>query len=381
MLRFGFFVHPIDMHDVARVAPQAANKRQALVEKILEWTPPHEVAHVKGLVSADGKDVEGWFIAVPLFPHQFMNMPKEFVYEKLRKGAQIARDKGVQILGLGGFTSIIGNGGIAMAEMVPDIPVTSGNSYTIATAVEATVEAAKRLGIDLSNATATVIGASGSIGSCCAHLLAPQVKKMVLVARNLKRLEKIAEGIRQSTGRETSVFSDVSVGINKADIVVSATSSSGDIIKAHDLKSGALVCDVSLPHDVCREVAFLRPDVLVIEGGLVEIPQNVRLNYDFGYPDNVSLACMAETMALCMEERFEVFSIGRGIKIENVREITRITKRQGFKLAGFRSFDQLVTDKMIERVKKLKSQNVADYLRSAIDDGSGGKSPIESKVP
>ena len=37
MRKFGFFVHPLDMRDVVRIAPQAEGKRRPLVEKILEW--------------------------------------------------------------------------------------------------------------------------------------------------------------------------------------------------------------------------------------------------------------------------------------------------------------------------------------------------------
>jgi fatty aldehyde-generating acyl-ACP reductase len=365
--KFAFFIHPLDMTDVTRVAPQAANKRQALVEKILEWTPPHEVSHIKGLRSASGEEIEGWFIAIPLLPHQFINCPRQMVFDKIVQGAQLARERGAQILGLGGFTSIIGEGGIRIAEMVGDLPVTSGNSYTIATSIEATVEAARKLGIDLSTATATVVGASGAIGSVCAQLLAPEVKRLILVARNQKKLQKVADSIFEDTGRMPALFSDVSMGINKADIVVTATSSSGSIIRAHDIKSGALICDVSLPHDVCREVAQLRPDVLVIEGGLVEVPQKVDLNYDFGYPPGIALACMSETMALTMEGRFEVFSIGRGIKIENVKEIADLARKHNFKLAGFRSFDRIVTDEMIEKVRRLAPQRGSEDLKMSIN--------------
>jgi len=358
--RFAFFIHPLNFEDVVRVAPQAANKRQSLVEKILEWTPSHVVSHITGLVSAQGEEAEGWFIALPLLPHMFLNLPRERVFEKVLQGAEIARQHGAQVLGLGGFSSIIGNGGVQVAELIPDIPVTSGNSYTIATSIEATLEASRRLGMDLNQVTATVVGASGSIGSVCAQLLAPHVKKMVLVARNVKRLEKIAEIINTMTGKAPSLFSDVSMGIRKSDIIITATSSSGNIITPHDIKSGALICDVSLPHDVCREVAHLRPDVLVIEGGLVEVPRNVTLNYDFGYPPDVALACMSETMALTLEGRFEVYSIGRGIKLEKVKEIAEIAKKQGFRLAGFRSFDKIVTDEMVERVRNLAASKKKD---------------------
>lgn len=358
MRRFAFFVHALDMRDIYRSFPETETKRQILVEKMMQWMPPYEVAHIKGLQCADGEEAEGWFIGLALLPQQFMELPKETVFEKIMKGAEIAHEKGAKILGLGGFSSVVGNGGVTTARMVSekfsDLPLTSGNSCTIAAAMEATALAASKLGIDMEQASAAVIGGSGSIGSVCARLLAAKVKKITLIARNQKRLESVAEEIGRETGAQVECCGTISEGIGDADIVITATSSSGNIVAARDLKSGALVCDVSLPHDVCREVAVLRPDVLVIEGGLMHMPAGMDLDYDFGFPRGIALACMAETMTLCMEGRFEEYSIGRGIQIDKVREIWDMAQRQGFRLAGFRSFERMVTDEMVEKVKSLK---------------------------
>ncbi|MCQ2735645.1 MAG: shikimate dehydrogenase [bacterium] len=360
MRRFGFFVHPLDMRDVVRIAPQSKGKRLPLVEKILEWTPAHEVAYIQGLKCADGEDAEGWFIGIPLLPKQITGLPKEFVLKRLYEGALLAKERGAQILGLGGYTSVIGKGGIELAEMLPELPMTSGNSCTTAAAIDATARAAERIGIDLASAKVAVVGGSGSIGAVCAKVFAAneQAAEITLIARNQIRLEKVANEIHEETGKTVLTNNSVQDGIKDADIIISATSSSGDIIKAEYIKSGALICDVSLPHDVCRDVATKRPDVLVIEGGLMQVPEGVDLNYDFGFDPGIALACMAETMTLCMEGRFETYSIGRGLQLEKVREIYSMAKRQGFSLAGFRSFERLVTDEMIEKV--IKAKNTAE---------------------
>lgn len=358
MRRFGFFVHPLDMRDVVRIAPQSKGKRLPLVEKILEWTPAHEVAHITGLRCADGEEAEGWFIGITYLPHQFMDLPKDVVLKRLYEGALLAKERGAEILGLGGYSSVVGKGGIELAEMLPELPMTSGNSCTTAAAIDATGRAAERLGIDLPSAKVAVVGGSGSIGSVCAKFFAANenVAEIVLIARNQLRLERVASEIHEETGRTVLTCNSVQEGIRDADVVISATSSSGDIIRSEYIKSGALICDVSLPHDVCREVATQRPDVLVIEGGLMQVPEGVNLNYDFGFAPGIALACMTETMTLCMEGRFENYSIGRGLQIEKVREIYAMAKRQGFTLAGFRSFERLVTDEMIDKVIKAKKQ-------------------------
>lgn len=352
MNKFGFFIHPLDMRDIIRYEPKAAHKRPELVDKIFEWLPPNLTSEISGIKSLTGKEIGGYFINVPFLPHHFTSLPRAVVYEKIIKGGKIAESLGAKILGLGGFTSVVGDAGYTIAKHL-SIPVTSGNSYTIATALEATVYAASLLGIDLNRAKTAVIGATGSIGSTCARILAPQVKNLTLIARTVKRLKQMAELIAQESGITPVIETDIQTGLRNADIIISATSSSGGIILPEYLSPGCLICDVSLPHDVCREVATLRPDVLVIEGGVVKVPGKVQFNFDFGYPDGVSLACMAETMILTLEERFENFSIGRGIHIDKVQEISRMAKKHGFSLAGLRSFDQPLS---MEYVKKVKAE-------------------------
>ena len=131
-------------------------------------------------------------------------------------------------------------------------------------------------------------------------------------------------------------------------MIVTCTTSGGGILRPEALKSGCVICDVAVPHDVCREVAQLRPDVLVLEGGVVEAPGEARFNFDFGFPEGICLACMAETMTLALEGRFEDFSIGRGLEMEKVEEIQRLATRHGFRLAGFRAFDEPITTERIE---------------------------------
>jgi len=100
-------------------------------------------------------------------------------------------------------------------------------------------------------------------------------------------------------------------------------------------------------------MATSRPDILVIDGGMVEVPGNVNFNFDFGFPPSKSYACMAETMALALEGRFEDYTLGKNITRQKVDEITEIAGRHGFHLSGFRSFDQVVTQEQIERVRHL----------------------------
>ena len=113
-----------------------------------------------------------------------------------------------------------------------------------------------------------------------------------------------------------------------------------------------MVCDVSRPRDVSRRVAQERDDVLVIEGGMVAVPGPVDFGFDFGFPPRMAFACMAETMALALEQRYESYTLGRSLTLARVAEIDRIADRHGFKLGGFRSFERAVSEAEIDLVRR-----------------------------
>ena len=124
------------------------------------------------------------------------------------------------------------------------------------------------------------------------------------------------------------------------------------MIHPEDLKPGAVVCDVARPRDVSARVAQARDDVLVIEGGVVEVPGDVEFNFNFGFPPKTAYACMAETMVLALEKRFENFSLGREMTVCQVDEISALAAKHGFKLAGFRSFERALDNNAIEKIKE-----------------------------
>jgi len=344
---FAFIIHPIDIQDVIRFEPRAASKRLPLIEKMLEWMPPVKASHITGLKSLTGTEAEGWFIICPLFPKQFIEFPRDTVYKKIIDTGKIAEELGAKILGLGGYTSVVGDGGITVAGGL-NFPITSGNSLTIATAIEGALEAARLMHIDVKNCTASVVGATGSIGRACAYILSDKVGELIVVAKSAVRIEQLADSIREEKNVDILCSTDVAQATGRSDIVISATTSLQSIIQPEYPKAGSVICDVALPHDVCREVSKLRPDVLVIEGGLVQVPGNVDFDYDFGYPPGVALACMAETMVLALEGRYESYTLGRKISSEKVEEIWSLARKHGFKLAGFRSFERPIEKEEIE---------------------------------
>jgi predicted amino acid dehydrogenase len=312
--------------------------------------PSYAAVHVTGVRTPDGRETEGWFVAAPLLPQQLMDFPREEVYSRVVRAIEIGAELGAQVAGLGAFTGVVGDAGISINARSP-IPVTTGNSLTIAAGIQSLFRGADEMGIDLSSSTAAVIGATGSIGAACVQLIAPKVRRLIMVARNETRLRKFQERIAETLPCESSYTTDISVAVRSARLVLTATTSTQDIIEPEDLQLGAVVCELSLPHDVSRRVSQHRPDVLVVEGGNMLVPGTPRFErvrepgteFDLNLPPRTALACMSETMILALEGRVEPYTLGRGISLEKVVEISAMAERCGFKLADMRAFDAAIT--------------------------------------
>ena len=354
MNKFCFVIHPLSLDDVARYEPGAKGKGDAIMRKIMEWMPPWAVVHVTGVRTPDGRETEGWFVSAPLLPEQMVAFPREEVYDRILAAIRIGVDLGAQVAGLGAITAVVGDGGVTVNERSP-IPVTTGNSLTIGAGVESLFRGAREMGIDSAEATAAVIGATGSIGGACVRLIAPKVKHVVLVARNETRLQKFHAAIAGELPCETSYTTDVSQAVPRAQLVLTATSSTQELVEPEQLQTGAVVCELSLPHDVSRRVAVERPDVLVTEGGNMTVPGNPRFerfrergsDFDLNLPPRTALACMSETMVLALEGRLEPYTLGRGIDLQKVLEMQAMAARCGFTLADMRAFDTAITPERI----------------------------------
>ncbi len=349
-VEFAFIVHPLNMEDIFKKFKFMRNLPHSLARAAASFFPPVLASYISG-ISSPYASIEGCFIGVALTTEQLLRLPQEKSIRKIIAAGKKAARAGAKIIGLGAMTAVVGDAGVTVARNL-NIAVTTGNSYTVATALEGTRQAAELMGLDIEQAEVAVLGASGSIGSACARILARDVNFLTLIARNIPRLEKLAENIFQDTGLAVKVTDRTKEAISKADIVITVSSAAGSVIDPEDLKPGAVVCDVARPRDVSAKVAQVRDDVLVIEGGLVEVPGDVDFNFNFGFPPKTAYACMAETMILALEKRFENFSLGRELHVSRVDEISALAAKHGFKLAGFRSFERPVSLETIQKIKE-----------------------------
>ena len=190
---FAFIIHPISVkRDVQRKYPflgRILSERQ--IEFFSQHFPPVYISEIEGITSASsGREIKGWLIACPFTPRQMLELPERRVYNKIVQTGRMAENLGAQMLGLGAFTSVVGDAGVSIADRLA-VPVTTGDSYTVAMAVEALKSAAELMDISLPNTTVAVVGATGAIGQVCAELLAEEAGRLAIIGRRADALEDL----------------------------------------------------------------------------------------------------------------------------------------------------------------------------------------------
>jgi predicted amino acid dehydrogenase len=359
--RFAFVIHPLSTEYFKNVEPlgrvTSIPGMSQVVEKTVAYIPPFVYSHVTGIVSDTGDEAEGWLITVGGTPKEMLAHPPEFTYSRLLAAADLARNLGAQIMGLGAFTKVVGDAGVTVAKQA-SLPVTTGNSYSASGALWAAGEALRRLGIaevdadGVMHGKTMVVGASGAIGSACARLLALASDELWLVSPETAKLLQLKRDIERDDPRATvHVATDPSGAIADMDLIVTATSAAGHkVLDIMNVKPGCVITDVARPLDMSAEDVAKRPDVLVIESGEVELPGEARMK-NIGLPDRTVYACLAETIVLALEGRYENFTVGRNISWPKVKEIYRLGLKHGMKLATISGVNGPYTDEDFDRVR------------------------------
>lgn len=408
--RFAFLIHPVDLNNYCEFDETLyifnENELMELTSRWNDMVEPFVVSGTK-ILSTAGHEVYGEFIAIPRTAEELINLPKDQVLNELKAAIQLARNRGAQLVGLGAFTSVVSMGGLYLKD--EGMPLTTGNSYTVVSAVEAVLNALLRLETAPEEATVAIIGATGSIGKGTAMLISESVSQLILIGNpnnhksSMKRLYKIAGEIYQYLAhlmQQKTHFKRFSIGyklckmnlpapdaplkefiafaqeldpniapivvttsipemVPMADVVISATNSIDKLIAPNHLKYGSIVCDMSRPGNVSKEVDQARPDVLVIDGGVIQVPGLPSLGWNFGFEKGLAYACMAETMMLALEQHYTHTSIGSsGVSLDSILYTRSLAQKHGFKLADLRSFDRPLTEDKWQQILESRMKKI-----------------------
>jgi predicted amino acid dehydrogenase len=359
--RFAFVIHPLSQEYIRKGFPIPKGTPKFImdqVETLAAHMPPMVYCKMENIVSPTGAEAEGWLISVGGTPKEMLSRSPEFTYRRLLAAADMAEKMGAQIMGLGAFTKVVGDAGVTVARRAR-IPITTGNSYSASGALWAAADAMKRMGLVKLHpvtkkvmAKTMVIGATGSIGSVSARLLAMAFDQVVIAGRDMDKLEPLKQSILKDTPQANVVCStNYDELLGEMDMIVTSTSGAGKkILDIMKVKPGCVITDVARPLDLPPEEVAKRPDVLVIESGEIELPTKVKGLKSIGLPPNVIYACLAETIVLALEGRFEVFTVGRDTEWPKVKEIYRLGLKHGMKLAAISGANGVYSDEDIAQV-------------------------------
>ena len=389
--RFAFVIHPLSQEFIRKGFPIPKATPKFIMDKVetlAAHMPPMVYCKMENIVSPTGAEAEGWLISVGGTPKEMLARSPEFTYRRLLQAAEMAEKLGAQIMGLGAFTKVVGDAGITVARRAP-LPITTGNSYSASGALWAAADAMRRMGLVQVKkgdkrvpAKTMVIGATGSIGSVSARLLAMAFDEVVIAARDLKKLEELKKSILKDTpDAKVTCSVDYDDLLADMDMVVTSTSGAGKkILDITKVKPGCVITDVARPLDLPPEEVAKRPDVLVIESGEIELPTKVRGMKSIGLPNNVIYACLAETIVLALEGRFEVFTIGRDTEWPKVKEIYKLGLKHGMKLSAISGVKGVYSDKDIAKVVELaKKARLTWNGGTAAADAAPAKKPAAKK--
>ena len=323
------------------------------IKDILPWIPPRAVCHVD-VGSIVGTKARGLYIDSFIPPDR---LEAAYVHEniaRVRGAAACAIQAGAKIVSLGGFSSILIEGNFDQLPERRGTVFTTGNTLTVAFIVQGIQKMCALEGRNLRRSTLLIVGATGDVGSGCARCLAPIVRRVLLSARKVERLRRLAAEL-QDDGVQVEIATDLRRFSAEADVVICAASLASPSLLLGRIASDAIVCDAGYPKNLSPTAEML--DAKVFFGGLGQITGGMKFTPDFHgilnrhpFPDVVH-GCLLEGMALALEHRFEPFSQGRGfITQERVAEIETIAARHGIYLAPLYNADGPLEDGLDARL-------------------------------
>ncbi len=284
-------------------------------------------------------ETAGWIIIVPLGARQMLQEPRAWVQQKVAAAIDKAGELGADVVGLGALTASVTGGGELFRER-RDIGVTNGNALTAVMTFDGIVSLVARSG--LRRPHIALVGATGSVGSAVARLLARRriTDRISLVARTRPRLDALAAEMRECQPAATITTARNMDALRQADLVVLLTSAADALLRSEHLKPGAIVLDDTQPRNTHPNLLCERPDVLIVDGGIVAVPGMRLRGGSIGLPRGQAYACLAETMLLARSGHQGHFSLGNPelAQLDHIAALACRERELGFDLAPFQSF-------------------------------------------
>ncbi len=343
MTRYAFIVHLRDIRDLIYALPLPKPIITALspiLKPLALWIFPQLSGRFGFSVRTKfkiGDKVTGYILLIWLTGQQITDTTQAHkVRRRILEAFLYAQNRlQCQIIGLGSLTSSVTSSGQWLAN-APGVEaaITHGDSYTVGVSVEGIKKIAELRKTKLFQMNLAIVSATGIIGEALVYQLAPLVKNLILIARKQKILEAV-KSKAELLGAQVLASTDID-DIRDADVVISATSWPGALIKASQLKQGAIVYDVAQPRNADKEVQG------VIDGAFVKVPAGVDFGWWMSHEPGRTFGCMAEVTMQALEHDI-TSHIGK-VDPDFVKEVMRRAEKYGFGHAPFTSFGEAISE-------------------------------------
>jgi fatty aldehyde-generating acyl-ACP reductase len=334
---FGLIGHLTSLQHAQSVARELGYPEYADRDLDFWCSAPPQIVDDITVTSITGQKIEGRYVESCFLPEMLANRRIKAAIRKILNAMACAQKNQIDITALGGFSSIIFEEfNLESLKQVRNVELdfakfTTGNTHTAYVICRQVEQASTQLGIDLSQATVAVCGATGDIGSAVCRWLNARadMAELILIARNQERLQNL----QAELGRGKIMGLEEALPL--ADIVVwVASMPKGVEIDASTLKQPCLLIDGGYPKNLGTKVQS--PNVCVLNGGIVEhsldIDWKIMKIVDMDAPARQLFACFAEAMILEFEGWHTNFSWGRNqITVEKMDRIGQASQKHGFK--------------------------------------------------
>jgi predicted amino acid dehydrogenase len=308
------------------------------------------VSNITGLKDLKGDNVEGYIISIPIIVEQMLE-DRQLAEDKILQAVKLAKNKGCKIVGLGGLTASLTAGGKVLKEKIDGIYITTGHAYTGYNVTRNVFELANFFSLNISDLKVALVGATGSVGSISAQILARSGFNHFILIDVERKKERFDDVVNKMKIFNTKVKVEISHNVSdikSCNIVVTATNTKEALIKNEHVKSGMIIVDDAQPSDVSEEV-LKRDDIFVVEAGVVHTP-GILSNFNLGLKNKEdNFCCMAEVLCLASLKHKDHFVIHRA-SIEDIDKIVDMSKHLNFKLGKFQN-----------RLKQFKEEEILQF--------------------
>ncbi len=352
--RFAFVVHPLSKEDYQRAKGFAWTRivPEFLLNLCIPYFSPRILGNFSTTSMGTGEKVEGILMGIPETGKMLLKLPPEHTYRKLEYLGHYAEQMGARVMGLGAYTSVVGDGGKTLAQRL-EIGLTNGNALTSYILHQQTKELASMLELSVNQAEMIIVGATGSIGSALAFSLSSEAGGLHLISRNQERLELLKlKLVRQSRNPLYIYTISDSIPWEKADIIITAATTVRSTVPLNQCSPGTVIVDVGQPPNIPKSLAERKKDVLVVQGGEVLWTSPIQTSFPLPLPERQLYGCLGETLLLALEEWEGDFALGKewnGVKVQKVREWA---EKHQVKPAPLCSYDGPVDPEVWKQIRK-----------------------------